>query len=84
MAQIFGMILLLFCVMMITDEKNNGIPPNAAPYAFGLCLVLIGSAFGTNCYCPLNPARDLSPRFFTAIAGWGWECFSLVFVSFVS
>lgn len=28
-------------------------------------------AFGFNCGAPINPARDLAPRIFTAMAGWG-------------
>ena len=30
----------------------------------------------SNLSAPLNPARDLSPRLFTAIAGWGTQVFS--------
>jgi glycerol uptake facilitator-like aquaporin len=36
----------------------------------GLLVVLIGATFGFNSGYAINPARDLSPRLFTAIAGW--------------
>jgi len=29
-----------------------------------------------NSGCAMNPARDLGPRLFTAIAGWGMEVFT--------
>ncbi|MEQ1843616.1 MAG: aquaporin, partial [Verrucomicrobiales bacterium] len=35
----------------------------------------IGMTFGFNSGYAINPARDLAPRIFTAIAGWGPEVF---------
>jgi glycerol uptake facilitator-like aquaporin len=37
--------------------------------------MLIGMAFGLNAGYAINPARDLGPRLFTAVAGWGFEVF---------
>jgi glycerol uptake facilitator-like aquaporin len=70
--------LFLLCIMAITDRKNMGVPGGLEPVAFGLLLVLLGLTFGANCGYPLNPARDLAPRLFTAVAGYGGDCFSLV------
>ena len=36
---------------------------------------LIGMTFGFNAGYAINPARDLGPRLFTAMAGWGGEVF---------
>ena len=69
--QIVGTALLLACVLAITDQRNAG-PPSwlAAPLIGGL-VVAIGVAFGFNAGYAINPARDLGPRLFTAVAGWG-------------
>uniref|UniRef100_A0A8C9AE43 Aquaporin 10 n=1 Tax=Prolemur simus TaxID=1328070 RepID=A0A8C9AE43_PROSS len=46
------------------------------PVVVGLLVLVIGLSMGANCGFPLNPARDLGPRLFTYIAGWGPEVFS--------
>ena len=38
-------------------------------------VALIGMSFGLNAGYAINPARDLGPRLFTALAGWGGEVF---------
>lgn len=74
--QIFGTMLLVLCVMALTDKNNIPIPNGLIPLGVGLLIGLIGMTFGQNCGFPINPARDLSPRLFTAIAGYGTEVFS--------
>lgn len=69
--------MLLALIFALVDKKNES-KPNAglAPIAIGLIVVLIGMTFGYNCGCPINPALDLGPRIFTAMAGWGKEVFT--------
>lgn len=66
--------LILICA--ITDTRNCGVSPGLAPLLVGLTVVAIGMCMGFNCGYAINPARDLGPRFFTAIAGWGFEVFT--------
>ena len=60
----------------IIDEKNNSPGKGSAPVMVGLVVFVIGATFGFNCGYAINPARDLGPRLFTAMAGWGGEVFT--------
>ncbi len=77
--QLIGTALLLFCVLAITDEKNMKVPSYLVPLYVGFTVLNIGICFGMNCGYAINPARDLGPRIFTAIAGWGSEPFTFGF-----
>lgn len=62
--------------MSITDTHNSKkVPPYLIPLIAGFVVLAIGMTFGFNCGYAINPARDLSPRFFTYLAGWGTEVF---------
>ncbi|KAJ8391602.1 hypothetical protein AAFF_G00087430 [Aldrovandia affinis] len=64
------------CILAVLDGKNLGAPRGMEPLAIGLIVMAIGVSMGLNCGYPINPARDLGPRLFTAVAGWGREVFS--------
>ena len=53
------------------------VPKALVPFLVGLTVVSVGISYGFNCGYAINPARDLGPRAFTAIAGWGRETFSI-------
>lgn len=72
----FGTQLLMMGIMAITDANNSGAPKGVAPLCIGFVVTVIGMTFGMNCGYAINPARDLGPRLFTAIAGWGTGVFS--------
>ncbi|CAL4125112.1 unnamed protein product, partial [Meganyctiphanes norvegica] len=74
--QILGTMLLLICVCAITDSRNMQVPKGLIPLFVGLSLLNIGICFGFNCGYAINPARDLGPRIFTLIAGWGENPFT--------
>ncbi|XP_058851190.1 aquaporin-9-like isoform X2 [Acipenser ruthenus] len=74
--QVIGTGALLLCILAILDNKNKGAPKGIEPLMIGLIIMVIGVSMGLNCGYPVNPARDLGPRLFTAIAGWGTEVFS--------
>lgn len=74
--QILATALLLVGVMALTDIRHsNGKNSHLVPFYAGGLVAALCMAFGLNCGCPLNPARDLAPRIFTSIAGWGIKPF---------
>ncbi|XP_068934058.1 aquaporin-10 [Petaurus breviceps papuanus] len=74
--QVLGTAMLIVGIFAIIDTKNKGVPAGLEPVAVALLVLAIGLSMGANCGYPLNPARDLGPRLFTYVAGWGPEVFS--------
>jgi MIP family channel proteins len=73
--QVVGTALLVGVIFGITDNRNAPAPAGLTPVVVGLLVVAIGAAFGFNSGYAINPARDLGPRLFTFVAGWGTEVF---------
>jgi len=73
--QIVGTAVLLLVICALTDSRNLAPTANLGPFFIGLLVVAIGAAFGFNAGYAINPARDLGPRLFTAVGGWGGEVF---------
>ncbi|XP_056416895.1 aquaporin-3-like isoform X3 [Hyla sarda] len=73
--QVIATAALMICILAIIDEDNNAAPRGLQPFIIGLVVLLVGLSMGFNCGYPINPARDLAPRIFTALAGWGLEVF---------
>jgi MIP family channel proteins len=73
--QVVGTAMLVILILAIGDAKNHAPDPRNAPVLVGLAVVLIGMCFGFNAGYAINPARDLGPRLFTLVAGWGPEVF---------
>lgn len=72
--QLVGTALLLLVVFALGD-KRNAAPGPGGPAVVGALVAAIGMSFGFNAGYAINPARDLGPRLFTALAGWGGEVF---------
>ncbi|HSK08302.1 MAG TPA: MIP family channel protein [Vicinamibacterales bacterium] len=73
--QVVGTALLMGGIFAISDARNVPPPAGLAPLLVGLLVVAIGASFGFNSGYAINPARDLGPRIFTAVGGWGTEVF---------
>jgi MIP family channel proteins len=73
--QVVGTALLIALIFALTDQKNLAPEGRLVPIHFGLLVILIGMTFGFNAGYAINPARDLGPRLFTFVAGWGGDVF---------
>ncbi|XP_075864916.1 aquaporin-7 isoform X2 [Microcebus murinus] len=66
--------MLQLCLCAITD-KDNPEHQGTQPLVIGFLIVIIGVGLGMNSGYAINPSRDLPPRFFTYLAGWGTQVF---------
>jgi MIP family channel proteins len=73
--QIVGTALLMLVIFALGDTRNFAPEPRIGPVLVGAAVVLIGMSFGLNAGYAINPARDLGPRLFTFVAGWGADVF---------
>lgn len=72
LAEGFGTFGLVFMIFVLTEGCNLGRPDDSlAPLFIGLTVTAIISILAPLTQAGLNPARDLSPRLFSLIAGWG-------------
>ncbi|XP_047425063.1 aquaporin-3-like [Mugil cephalus] len=74
--QIIGTAALIMCILAIVDPCNNPVPRGLEAFTVGFVVLVIGMSMGFNSGYAVNPARDLGPRIFTALAGWGGEVFT--------
>ncbi|XP_023797469.1 aquaporin-10 isoform X2 [Cyanistes caeruleus] len=73
--QVIGTGVLILVVMGLMDTRNKAVPKGLEPVVVALLVLSIECSMGANCGCPLNPARDIGPRLFICLAGWGLEVF---------
>jgi len=62
------LMLVIFCA---TDERNKARPQVLTAATIGLTVTVLISLVGPLTMASFNPARDLGPRVFSALAGWG-------------
>ncbi|XP_028925947.1 aquaporin-9 [Ornithorhynchus anatinus] len=74
--QVASTTFLILVIFAVFDTRNLGVPRGLEPIVIGLLIVVLASSLGLNSGCAMNPARDLGPRVFTAVAGWGLEVFT--------
>ncbi|XP_078265888.1 LOW QUALITY PROTEIN: aquaporin-7 [Rhinoraja longicauda] len=73
--QMIGTAALIVCILAIVDKWNNPVPKGVEAFTVGFTVLVIGLSMGFNSGYAVNPARDLGPRLFTSLAGWGSEVF---------
>lgn len=70
MAEVIATAILLFGILAIIDHFSNEKTGFLAPFAIATLIVAIGMSLGGMHGYAMNPARDLSPRIFTALMGF--------------
>ncbi len=70
-AEVIGTTVLLLVICGVTDERNQARPQALTAVTIGLTVTLLISLLGPLTMACFNPARDLGPRIFSALAGWG-------------
>jgi len=76
MAEAVGTFALVFMIFNLTEGCNIGRPGNElAPLFIGATVAIIIAVLAPLTQAGLNPARDLSPRLFSMLAGWGEAAF---------
>ncbi|QDU96376.1 MIP/aquaporin family protein [Lignipirellula cremea] len=70
--ELLGTAILALVVFAVTDPRNAGAPAaNLAPVFIGLTVAALISILAPLTQACFNPARDLGPRLFAFLAGWG-------------
>jgi len=70
-AEVVGTAILVLVIFCVTDERNATRPQLLTAATIGLTVTILISLLGPLTMACFNPARDLGPRLFSAIAGWG-------------
>lgn len=70
-AEAIGTAVLLLVIFCATDERNRSRPQILVAAMIGLAVTLLISLLGPMTMACFNPARDLAPRVFSSLVGWG-------------
>jgi len=74
--EFIGTMILMFVVYSTADAKNTHNEKNSGPIIVGASVALLVFAFQCVNGIALNPARDMGPRIFISMAGWGSDAFT--------
>ena len=70
-AEFLGTALLSLTIFGMTAKTNSAGPGALTPIAIGIALTTLICIFAPLTMAGFNPARDLAPRVFSSLAGWG-------------
>ena len=70
-AEVVGTAFLLLVIFCTTDPKNHHRPQILTAATIGLTVTMLISLLGPLTMACFNPARDLGPRLFSSLVGWG-------------
>jgi glycerol uptake facilitator protein len=63
--------ILMLVIFGSVDERNSSRPKTLTAATIGLTVTILISLMGPLTMAAFNPARDLAPRIFSSLAGWG-------------
>jgi glycerol uptake facilitator protein len=66
-----GTCILMTVILGSVDERNGSRPKALTAVTIGLTITILISLMGPLTMAGFNPARDLAPRLFSSLAGWG-------------
>ena len=69
--EVVGTAVLVLVILCVTDERNEARPRELTAVTIGLTVMLLISLLAPLTQACFNPARDLAPRVWSALAGWG-------------
>lgn len=70
--EMFLTFILVLVIFATTDSNNSAAPAAGIPaFAIGASVIFGGIALGPLTGFAMNPARDLGPRIFLLLSGWG-------------
>ncbi len=69
LTELIGTAVLLWGVLASGDSRNTGLMHNLGPFLVGFTVLAVGLSLGGPSGYAINPARDLGPRIFGALAG---------------
>lgn len=76
LGEVTGTALLLLVVLGTTNPRNSSRPQVLTAATIGLTVTILISLLGPLTMAAFNPARDLAPRIFSSLVGWGAVPFS--------
>jgi len=66
-----GTAILMLVIFGVTNPRNTSRPQILTASAIGLTVTILISLLGPLTMAAFNPARDLGPRLFSSMVGWG-------------
>ena len=69
--ELVGTAILALVIFGSTDERNKSRPQILTAATIGLTVTILISLLGPLTQAAFNPARDLGPRLFSVLVGWG-------------
>lgn len=71
LTEVVGTGILMLVILCVTHPRNASRPQVLTAASIGLTVTILISLLGPLTMASFNPARDLAPRVFSALAGWG-------------